>query len=423
MVQKLNGKTLNIILLLLYKFSFDLLYVMIISPLYGYYGFTANFALEKYFLLVIFFLLIITPTVNLYYSNKTSSTAIILFTFMYFIPGLTYISFINVPIKFIFFYLLYWLLILYWNRFMVNIYIPKLKKENAQIFLAVYVAIAFFSILYISAKYTGLRLHFNLDDVYELRAQARLMSFSKITKYIMPIFAITIPVLILYFLINKKKYITTILILLQLLLFSIGGHKFFIFSLLVTFLIFFYYKKGGRNLISLVFFLLNISVFIEYYFRNGTSSIVRYTHFRVLLIPNQISYYIFDFMQKNELLYLRESILRHLGFESPYPKSIFFIIGEEYYHNSFTRANNGMCGDAYSQFGFISLFFYTLLLPFAFNLIQIFAKNLDERIVFLTVFLYAFAFINGSFFTVLLTNGLIITYIILYLMSSIKSKR
>jgi hypothetical protein len=195
-----------------------------------------------------------------------------------------------------------------------------------------------------------------------------------------------------------------------------------LFSLFVTILVYLYYRKERIIFIGLGFLSLNIIVLLESFVRHGKSVLANFIQFRVQLIPNQISYYIYDFMQKNELLYLRGSLLRFFGFESPYNKSLFFIIGEKYYHNDFTRANNGMCGDAYAQFGFMSIFIYTLLIPIAFNLLRTFSQGLDNRIIFLVVFLYVSAFINMSFFSVFLTNGLLITFLILYLMSSKKNK-
>ena len=99
-------KIRDILLLLLCKFSFDLIYITIISPVYTYSGFTFNFSVIKYLLLTSFFFLIVKPTIALYYSSKTSSLAILLFTFLYFIPGLTFISFVEVDSGYIIFYLL-----------------------------------------------------------------------------------------------------------------------------------------------------------------------------------------------------------------------------------------------------------------------------------------------------------------------------
>ena len=311
---------------------------------------------------------------------------------------------------------------LFWNKFMINIKIPKLIGDEASLLFYFYLVFVFGIVLFISGKYTGFRLHFNIFDVYGIRAEERAMNLSLILKYFMPIVSATIPLLIMYFLVVRKKTLVWILIFLQLLMFGIGGHKSYLFSLFVTMLVYIFYKKERIVYITLGFLSLNIMALIEGYFKEGKSILAAFIQNRVLLIPNQISYYIYDFMQNNELLYLKESILRFFGFQSPYEKSLFFIIGEKYYGNSFIRANNGMCGDAYSQFGLISLFFHPLLIPLAFTVLGSVSRGLDNRIVFLIVFLYVSTFINGSFFSVLLTNGFIVTCFILYFLSSMLVK-
>jgi len=404
--------------ILIYKFSFDLVYVYNISKSFAYRGCVLDFDLFKYICLTFLFIFFIKPTISLYSKADASSIAVLLLTFMYFIPGLSLLTLTNVGSGFVIFYFLYWALVLFWNKILVHIKMPKLKRSQANILFNLFIICSVIIVLAISGVYTGFRLHFNIFDVYSLRAEERDLNLPLLIKYLQPMLAAIVPCLALYFFTRKKIKLSVLFILLQLLMFGIGGHKSYLFAMFVAILTYLFYKRKRLVYLPLCFVFLNTIALLEGSFKGGKSIIASLIQYRVQVVPNLISYHMHDFMQTHEYLYLRESILRFLGFTSPYKPNYFFVIGEEYFGDAFTQANTGLCGDAFSQFGYLSLLVYPMLIPLCFSILASICKKMDEKIVFIVVFLFIGKFINGSFFSVLLTNGFIMVLIILFLLSS-----
>jgi len=407
------------LLLVLYKFTLDISYVFGVSKIYKYMGFDVEFNLLKYIILSLITLILLVPVLINLQSNKPSCLAVFLISVLYFLPGMTYLAFVNIDTLYILFYCFYWLLMVFWSSFFskLRLSIKHADLLSSRLFLAIFLAMCFLIVFYVSGKYTGFRFHFSFSDVYELRAEEREMNMSKYLQYLVPIISSVLPCLVVYYMVVKRYVYVLGLILLELFLFGLGGSKSIIFMLFISILIPFFYKNTRLIYLPALLGSFNIIGLLEY-FLFQKSLIFSYINHRTLLLPNQISYFIFDFIEKNEFLYLRESVLRFFGFDSPYARSIFFIIGEEYYNDTFTRANTGLVGDAYSQFGFSSLIVYPLLIPFVFTIFDLVSRQLDYRVKFIVIFLFSYTFINGSFFTVLLTSGFLIIILLYYFINS-----
>lgn len=134
---------------------------------------------------------------------------------------------------------------------------------------------------------------------------------------------------------------------------------------------------------------------------------------RVIIIPNSIGFKYIDFFRSNELLYLRESILRVL-FKSPYPG------GSDFYINygvdrtiTSGRANNGLFGDAYRNFGILGVLIYPVFTAKVVNIIERNCIYKGSAIRYYLILILIWGAINNSFFTWLLTGGVIALYILL----------
>ena len=134
---------------------------------------------------------------------------------------------------------------------------------------------------------------------------------------------------------------------------------------------------------------------------------------RVTLIPNQIGFKSVNFFRSNELLYLRESILR-VFFKTPYPGGSDFYINHGSDITATTgRANNGLWGDAFRNFGGLGIVIYAALIGKVFHLIEKNTRGLAYSFRIFVLFLLLWTSINTSFFTWLLTDGVIILLIML----------
>ena len=133
---------------------------------------------------------------------------------------------------------------------------------------------------------------------------------------------------------------------------------------------------------------------------------------RIFCIPNGIGFRSITFFKKNEVLVLRESILRHI-FETPYPGGSDFFI--DYGANrtlTSARSNNGLWGDAYRNFGLLGIVIYPILIGKMLDVIRISLNRLNLKFQIFVMFLMVWNSVNISFFTWLVTGGVIIVYLL-----------
>ena len=86
-------------------------------------------------------------------------------------------------------------------------------------------------------------------------------------------------------------------------------------------------------------------------------------------------------------------------------------------------ANTGIVGDDFAQLGWLSLLLYPLLRVKALNWgLDRVREFMSDKLSILICFMFAFSFISGSFFSILLTGGyLIITLLFFSMKKGIKS--
>jgi hypothetical protein len=409
-------KTLiNSFILIIYKLSLDFIYLKAVSPFYSYAGMKLNVHFYKYIISTILFILLVKPIVTLYKQGNLSSLIILLLNLLYFIPGCTFYSFAGYSDNYFLFFSAYWILLMFLNRYIT---FPELKRFNYKsrkiLFFSALIIVTV-GIVFISGRYNGFGMHLGLSDVYTLRFAQRDLKLPSMVNYFQPIAATLVPIAIVYCLIYKKYGWSIVLIILQLLSFAFGGMKMTLFFLFVAILAYNFYRENRKPLLVVGFIILNFVALIEVLIRHF-SYVNTYITYRVLFVPNLISFQFFDYFSNHELLYWRDSILGKLGFASPYPFSVPNLIARVYSSEINGSANNGMCGDAFSNFGWYSL----LILPF---LIVIFCKFLDacsqlvdDRILLTAAVVFSMGFTNGSFFMLLLSNGFLFACILLYIL-------
>ena len=135
---------------------------------------------------------------------------------------------------------------------------------------------------------------------------------------------------------------------------------------------------------------------------------------RVFCIPSGIGFKSINFFRQpdNPYLFLRESILRNI-FESPYPGGSDFYInyGSEITISS-GRANNGLWGDAFRNFGIAGILIYPFFISRVLASIARSVKHKRFRFQIIVIFQAIWNAVNVSFFTWLVTGGIIVLLIL-----------
>ncbi|MEG1910090.1 MAG: hypothetical protein RR190_03875, partial [Bacteroidales bacterium] len=295
-----------------------------------------------------------------------------------------------------------------------SVRIPMLKSKNTKNFfhiVSIGLCVVFaFIILY----YNGLRFHFSLIDVYENRAEASIIEkkMPLILFYIKGWARLFLPILLLYTLIIKERIFFILLLLVAFLNFSFGAAKADAFMIILAIMLYFCYKPNRLNWIPNIFTTLNIMLSLKIMFVVLGSILV----FRLMFIPAQLSFIYYDFFSSHELLFLRESLFKWLGILSPYETPIVYIIGDVYFHDPESCANQGLIGDAFANFGWYSLLVYPFLWALLGKVVDGFVKEIDMRIQALLAYWTAALLISGTYFSIFLSGGILPILCLLYLM-------
>ena len=326
----------------------------------------------------------------------------------------------------------FFLIIVYWMIWWICTYIScklysreslRIISENDKtdsfipdnqniILVAVYLWTAI-TTLYLSFRYGGLRLFIDLNDVYTYRLSN--IGMSSIENYI---FAwntnACIPLLMGIHYLQKRRILFLSDILLMLLSYGIFGNKSMLMTIPLVFGVIILHKLGLTDQTCNM-----VGVFVIAYIT--ASFIVPSQMFvalgdRILNGPaaGHFNYYDFFSNDGNPLLYLRESIFR-LFADSPYEELTSQIIGSssKYYSGAYNNMNNGLFSIAYANFGIAGVIIQPILIVTTYTLIMRQIASYDKIIQYILTILYALFLISTSYFSWLLTGGVIIEVCIL----------
>ena len=404
-----ENKSNNVLLFsILYKILLDVVFVVFVAKKYGYMGFPYSFSP-----ICLAFSCLVTLAAGYYVqnvSNRDSSPDLIIvfLIYMYLFPQGTLCAFSLNDLNFYLYVILYFGLLIFLNQAINFTYVKLIGGSEKYCFEWVVIAFGLLMIV-ISGYYTGFRVSFNIDDFYEYRMEAREYDMPSVLAYLFQWAKTLLPIGTLYALIRKKKVFVLFTTICQILCFSFNGKKSVLFTTVLVFLLYFFYSSKLLDNIPKIFTGLAFVTVIEIIIRGGESFLGNKFVRRMMIVPSYLGWAYYDFFSKNEPDYLRTSVLRRFGFESPYEEAIPRLIGRVYFDSDGTmNANTGLCGDAFSNFGWYSLIFYPLLLVLLFKFLSNCMEGLDKRISFLVSFLVAYMLLSGTFFKCLLTGGLLL---------------
>lgn len=407
---------------ILYRFCLDIGYSQIIAVYYEYYGFiTVPAPLLKLYSWVIF--LVFAALIYKGYQNRNRLSDEILFVlFLLSIgPTTTMIGCGQYPAGFIACVTIYWLVIFGAHRLFVlgNMHFVSRGKNKPyyEYALGMILLLLVSVIIYISGKYTHFRLHFNLLTVYDLREEAAGYNLPVVLRYLYGWGRVTIPIFIIYFFCKGKKVLGWICFCIQMLNFAIEGSKtvFFlaVFSVIIAHLP--KVKLSFLNWLILRGMTCLYALCILIYELAGNVIPISMFMRRILFVPAYLEWAYYDFFLDKTPDFFRTSFLRHLGLQTPYPRLVNMIGG--IYGNSYeTNANNGLLSDAITNWGYIGVIIMPIILCLVLCVIDDSSKKLDPRVYILSALYLSILLTNAFLTTVLLTHGLLIVIVILFLM-------
>lgn len=406
--------------LLFYKFVFDLLvlpkYMSVFS--YMFRGAEVQFNGDKYIISSLAFLFFSIILINNKPCRNQSYNAMIRFIYyICIIPMLSvYTYFDSIDFSLIIYpFIFYVLLILCLKNYGTKdeairhtlFDMPNIKgADYILLFICGFVAVSIWAA-------AGYPLVFSFEDAYEQRMQLRAAVLPTIINYIFFLMGNTIFPYLFAKNIAKKKYVYAVTsMLFGLLLYFVNGMKTWLLLYPLFFGIAFIAKLPQNNkekgpiyigVMMCFLSLLCVLLFDSFNFIDLLSQFGRAT-----IIPPNIGFTSIDFFRNNELLYLRESILGSF-FDTPYVGgSDFYIIYGLDSTLTSSRANNGLWGDAFRNFGFMGIIIYPFLIAKIYSIVEFNCRKTSYSLKLYVLFVILWSSINTSFFTWIVTGGVLV---------------
>jgi len=301
----------------------------------------------------------------------------------------------------------------------IKIPIPKLKYgDKIAIAICIFTGIFLFGWIIMN---DGLDyLNFNINKVYNYRRIIAEKIFSGKLSYIMPWFGkVMNPLLIAYFLWKKNNKMVIITNIVQVLYYGFTAHRSMLFyPILILFVYLFRKSKYLGELIP--FCLVGVVVLSSIYYIISNNLIlaslfVRRTLFLTAL--NHFRYY--DTFKEIGFLYFSYKSWFPKIIEYPFDYPVPQVISQIYYGHTNTWVNTGFLANGYINLGFWGMIVYSIIVGIIFKYIDHLADECLPKWVCLAIMIVPmFNLINSDLLTSLLTHGILLAMIMLWLISS-----
>jgi hypothetical protein len=399
----------------LYKVLLDFVYYFYISDIFNYMGYELSpnifKIIESYLLL--FVILFFIPK-----SKKLISNIIVwILVSLAYIPMLTIYALKNEERVFMFVATIFWLIVFWAKSFS---FIPRFfsyLKQGRLLYFCI-IILVFFLILFLFIKEFQPSISLNLKSEYEIRSQFSKTQ-NRLADYIFGWAAkIIIPFLFVYFIIKKKWLVSVVFFLFQVLIFSVTGHKFYFFVLFFCLILVFIAKTKNPMFWLMLGLCLVVLIDIFIYLTFGDLFFLSIFTRRTIFTSPLLAFNYYDFFSENPFISLSHHWPFRIFLEYPYSLDPADLIGEYYCGGG--HANNGMMSDGYMNFGFAGMIIWAFLYSTIFKIIDFlsYQKNRDLALSILASF--SLSFRSGGLLGHFLTEGLLLAFLLLYLLPPIK---
>ncbi len=401
----------------LYKTSLDLTYNFYISDVYEYMGFRRNFD-WLYYLLSLLVLVIYTCLYKRIQEKNNASSLIFLILFLlYFLPNLTYITF-NKNIAFFLYSSIYTISLTSCYLIAPKLIIHKLRteKNSTLIFNILLYGIVLVMMVFV-VYYNGFKIKVDFQDVYEIRGKMQNLQYPTIVNYLKPISSMFVTAGAMFYLIQRKIIFALLFLMFGLMLYAFGAHKTDFVLIILTIMLYFFYKDSLKKHLLITIVIFNLTILLILKFSAVEFQIVTLgMYVRTFFIPTLLGYYYFDYYNSHQFLFLKEHLSHWFSNSVVHTNNSPYIIADYYFGDPNMSSNTGLIGSDYAQFGWVSLIVMLVMRVYIFKLYDRVCENLDPKMLIICSFTFGFLFINGAFFTSLISGGFLIMCLLFYLM-------
>jgi len=409
----------NFFIIVLYKAILDLSYYFVISPVWRYARFDLNFStlkfIESYFLLFVIFILMPKS------SKKLSNVMIWLLILLSYVPMLSLFAFMDQPRVYMYAVTGFWALVFLLLKLPVVSFAPLKNSQSKIIRYSIFIGLTGI-VFFLIYKYLGIFFNFDLTKVYDIRREYRAIGIPFAGYLFNWIAYIVNPIFFALFLVKRKWIWVGLIIFLQILLFSVTGLKAFLFALpFVLALMWIVNRKNPLTWMAIGLAGIILVGMSSYWLIDDIWGSALFTN-RTLLIPAQLSFLYYDFFSTHDYTFLSQHRVFRTFLDYPYHLDPPHLIADVYFDKPEMNANNGIYADAYMNFGHIGFIFWAILLTVILRLIDSFSRNKDLKITVAAIAMPAIFLTNSPLLTCLLTHGLLLVLLILYLLPKKEQK-
>lgn len=291
-------------------------------------------------------------------------------------------------------------------------------KVQATLYYATLVGIAIVLIGTIAAI-TGFKVDLSLATVYDRRLEARSSApKGGLASYASGFLGNSIaPLLFSLSVVNRSMVLLTVSLMGLVTVFSLTGLKSVFFTPFLLLALYYMLRKKQEKFgpvlvwsaVALaVIALIERSVYGSYFVS------LAFVH-RLCFTPGMLHALYWDFFSNHPHVYLSDSILSPL-ITAPYDRNVGPLMGKEYYASETMNATTGIWAQGFAHFGYSGIFMASLFAGLLFALFDAAAKNRNFYVAGMIMGLVGVFWANVALHTSLLSNGILLSLLLLYVM-------
>ena len=402
----------------LFLFSLYLSYKYFVSIVFGYMGYIYDPSFSKGLLSILifsFFLFLTNPKFN-----KVSSFVKYFYLIFIFGPVLVYFALANLSYKTVMIVTLMTTLIFIFNSLNLKIHIRFLKFDKNILYLTIFLIV----ILTLLLSYSkGLFYYFNLDEsITGLVREQKAVSQAGMSYIISYCSIVLMPTLLTYSLLKKNYFLSILFVIIAIIFFGLTSMKsFFLYPFMILSIYFFFSKKNDLNVIPFYLSILLI-FFLSIYLIFDNILFAGLINRRVFFVPPFLTFVYYDFFSSNPFIYWSSNKFISNFISYPYDYDYPNLIGR-FLGNDKSHANNSFISTGYMHAGILGIILYSFLFSIILKLIDSISENNSHPLwlnISFVIIPLQILITSSDLTTSLLSGGLALSIILLYLASSKK---
>lgn len=302
------------------------------------------------------------------------------------------------------------------NKIIINFRLKNIEKKLFIFLILLIIPVIF----YYKPDFGNILKLGGLVDLYDWRDDYRekTKNIPSIVEYMFNWSSkVFIPLILLLGLFKKNIVIILFALFLNLSLFVVSGHKSIFFGYFFVLVFYFIFNKTSKSIYVVSPFIAMVFLSSFIYFTINQSILVDVFLRRMIQIPGMLAGFYYEFFNENGYAKYSYNILKGITFTN-YSDIPPYLIGQNYFRNDGINANTGYLTSAYAEYGYLGGILIAIIVSLFYKLIDniIETSKSNKNFLMLIFLLPTWALVNSAFITVVITHGLLLSFIFMILL-------